>query len=448
MNSFVDIRRVFINSQERNLEYLSGIYDNPDLLLVYIKEILSERLSPESVRNKKVLLKPNWVTHSSNPADKLCLYTADSFLLAALESVLDMSPAKVTIGDAPIQGCDWSGIVTKELSDSISFMSKKYNVPVIIKDFRRTVFNPGENKPYVGRRPLDAYLIFDLALKSILEPITLPGRNKFRVTGYDQTRLKDSHRPGVHKYCITKELFESDIIISLPKIKMHQKTGITGALKNLVGFNGDKDFLPHHRIGGTTRGGDCYPGESRLRYYSELIMDLANKNHGRWQFHVWRKVAAAVWKMSFPGEMDSLEAGWFGNDTTWRMVIDLNKIVMFGLPDGTFSDNEQRKVYSLCDGIIAGQGEGPLNPSPLPFGIISFTDNPAANDSAMALLLGFDFHKFPLLTQAAKIYHSEDCDIYFNSNKTVIGDLEKYSLTAIPPRGWREYLKADENRNS
>ena len=30
---------------------------------------------------------------------------------------------------------------------------------------------------------------------------------------------------------------DADIVISLPKIKSHQKTGITGAIKNLVGIN-------------------------------------------------------------------------------------------------------------------------------------------------------------------------------------------------------------------
>ena len=110
-----------------------------------------------------------------------------------------------------------------------------------------------------NRSSISEYVIFDVGKDSYLEPITNDKKNLFRVNNYDPDRLAESHRAGVHKYCITKELFEADIIFSLPKVKTHQKAGITAALKNLVGLNGDKDYLPHHRIGGTEIGGDCYP---------------------------------------------------------------------------------------------------------------------------------------------------------------------------------------------
>jgi uncharacterized protein (DUF362 family) len=441
MDSFTDIRTVFNNPNDRNLDYLSGIYDKHDHLLELIREVFNQRLSRDSVRGRNILLKPNWVKHPSDPGDQICLYTNNNFLLASLESVLEMSPAKVTIGDAPIQGCDWGKLVTPELSGLIMSLGLKYNVPVLIKDFRRTIFNPGENKISFNQSPLDEYLIFDLGSKSFLEPVTISGKDIFRVTGYDPLRMSDSHKPGVHKYCISKELLESDIVISLPKIKVHQKTGITGALKNLVGFNGDKDFLPHHRIGGTEKGGDCYPGDNSLRYFAEKIMDRANRNRGNWAYHFWLKIASAAWRLSFPGEMDSLEAGWSGNDTTWRMVLDINIIVLNGLSDGTVSDTRQRKVYSLCDGIIAGQGDGPLYPHPLPLGILSFTDNGAVNDSAMAILMGFDNNRFPLLAQAEKLFQSVDCQLYINSEKASIVDLAKHSVVTVPPKGWKTYLK-------
>lgn len=95
--------------------------------------------------------------------------------------------------------------------------------------------------------------------------------DNFRITCYPPERLKREHQKGHHRYCIIKDLFEADVVLSLPKVKTHQKTGITGALKNFVGVNGDKDYLPHHRIGGTKFGGDCYPGGSLLRRWSEFF---------------------------------------------------------------------------------------------------------------------------------------------------------------------------------
>jgi uncharacterized protein (DUF362 family) len=79
------------------------------------------------------------------------------------------------------------------------------------------------------------------------------------------------------------------------------------------------------------------------------------------------------------------------------MVMDLNKIVIFGRNDGTIAEEPQRQLYSLCDGIIGGQGDGPLRPDPLPLGIISFTNNSAMNDIAMGLIMGFDIQKISLL---------------------------------------------------
>jgi len=34
-------------------------------------------------------------------------------------------------------------------------------------------------------------------------------------------------------------------------LKLHRKAGITCALKNLIGINGNKEYLPHHRLGGS-----------------------------------------------------------------------------------------------------------------------------------------------------------------------------------------------------
>jgi uncharacterized protein (DUF362 family) len=79
--------------------------------------------------------------------------------------------------------------------------------------------------------------------RSYLEEVSDDERSPFRVTNYDPGRLAESHRKGVHKYCITKELFDADVVITVPKIKTHQKAGLTNALKILVGVNGDKDLF-------------------------------------------------------------------------------------------------------------------------------------------------------------------------------------------------------------
>lgn len=437
MNSFLNIITAYNNNRKRTVQELASVYDDYEELVELIKRSIGINLPDSEVNNKSVLLKPNWVKHSSVIDDEICLRTNDKFLIAALEVVLERRPASVIIGDAPIQGCRWDEVVTKKLINEIDNLSLKYNIPVHIEDFRRRTYNPLNNEPEWERRPLTDYLIFDLGKESFLEEITVPGKNIFRVTNYDPDRMLSAHSPGVHKYCITKSFFDADVIISLPKIKTHQKSGITGAVKNIVGINGDKDFLPHHRIGGTGLGGDCYPGSSRLRYISEVLLDKANRRQGKKSFRVWQKLSSLFWKLSLPGDEHRLSAGWYGNDTTWRMVMDLNKISLYGQKDGTLSDIPVRQLYSLCDGIVGGQGDGPLDPKPLPLGVVSFTNDSFLNDRAMALLMGIDVKKIKLLNHP--LLSDNKCHLEYNGDEILFDELSSFAVKAEMPRGWRNY---------
>ena len=82
------------------------------------------------------------------------------------------------------------------------------------------------------------------------------------------------HAPGRHRYVIAREIIEADVVFSLPKLKTHERAGLTGALKNFVGINGHKDCLPHHRKGGSLAGGDCYEGRSAFKGLLEDLLDL------------------------------------------------------------------------------------------------------------------------------------------------------------------------------
>jgi len=84
------------------------------------------------------------------------------------------------------------------------------------------------------KNPISDYLIFDLGKKSNLEPISKQMNSSFRVTDYHPDKLDEKHRRGVHKYVITKDLFEADLIITIPKIKTHQKSSFDHFLEDLL----------------------------------------------------------------------------------------------------------------------------------------------------------------------------------------------------------------------
>jgi len=439
MHEFLNIITSFSQPDERNLKYLETVYnDSSQMNSIILKAIATFPLDAY-IKKKKVLLKPNWVTHSKKYSDELCLRTNDKFVIAVLRVILSLGPVSVTIGDAPIQGCKWDKMISRPFKKIIQELSDEFKIPVEIKDFRRRTYIFHDNNYVSDIRPISDYLIFDVGKGSFLEPVTKAGQTKFRVTNYDPERMSEAHASGIHKYCITKEFFDADVVISLPKIKTHQKTGITGALKNIVGINGDKDFLPHHRLGGTKMDGDCYPGGSYLRYWSELSIDKANRRQGRKSFWYWQKLSSLLWKLSFPGPLHNQAAGWYGNDTTWRMVMDLNRIALYGYRDGKLYEKPQRQIFSLCDGIIAGQGDGPLDPEPLALGIISFTDNSVLNDRAMALLMELPLDKIPLLATNG-LYEELDYEITINGEGIKLKDLNKYAIKATSPKGWTQYL--------
>lgn len=442
MNGFVRIKTMFRSEGDRNIKKLSEIYNQKRELKQVIKKILgNDLLTKNSIINKKILLKPNWVLHNRKHEDNICLRTHENFILAALEVLLEEKPDKITIGDAPIQGCNWHKMLTTEFYESVEAFSQKHGIPVLIKDFRRVTFNPDKNNPVKELNPLSDYLIFDLGKESYLEPISSSKKNIFRVTNYNPDRLAISHTKGVHKYCITKELFDSDIIISMPKIKTHQKTGITAALKNIVGLNGDKAFLPHHRVGGVGFGGDCYPGKNYLRFWAELVMDQANRNQGERIYWFYSKLSAVLWRLSNPQKVHQIAAGWYGNDTTWRMVLDLNQIAIFGKEDGTLAKEPQRRLYSLGDGIIGGQGDGPLRPIPLPLGIISFSNHSQMHDVAMGMLMGFEINKIPLLRTALENSKEDIVDLIIDEEEAGLQALKEHAVKTLSPTGWVELLK-------
>jgi len=434
-NDFLDIISFSEESNSKDISVLKDLYNDIDLLKNMIEKLLRKRLDGSLIYGKKILLKPNWVTHSYNKTEELSKITNESFIIAALLSIIEYQPREIIIGDAPIQGCLWNKLISREFMEQVVSLSVRYGIKIKIMDFRRRRFEIKRNSPEKELRPLSDYIIFDIGNDSFLEPITTPGKSKFRVTNYDPARMTFAHSPGIHKYCIIKDFFEADIIISLPKIKTHQKTGITGALKNIVGLNGDKDFLPHHRIGGTLIGGDCYPGRSLLRHFAELLLDLANRNQGKSIFWFWQKLSSLLWMISLPGPEHNIAAGWYGNDTTWRMVLDINRIAVYGKPDGSISDTKQRQIFSLCDAIIAGQGNGPLHPDPLPLGLVSFTNCSAINDKSFAILMGLPIDNIPILSNNVS-EHSQNCEITFNGEIIKTTELKDHSMIAILPGGW------------
>jgi hypothetical protein len=87
---------------------------------------------------------------------------------------------------------------------------------------------------------------------------------------------------------------------------------------------------------------------------------------------------------------------WHGNDTCWRMVLDLNKCLFFFDGDGR-PRRKPLRYLTVVDGIIGGEGNGPMAPDAKPCGVILAGTQPVAVDCVAAALMGFDWRKLRLL---------------------------------------------------
>jgi len=352
----------------------------------------------------RVVVKPNWVMHANHgPWGIEPLVTHAAVIRAVVDELLRSQAARVVVGDAPLQACDFEELLRATGLDSWSKEVQAADSRFAgIRDFRRTTceVRDGVRVPQVDRRPREDFVLFDLGAGSLLEQVS-DDRGSFRVTQYDPSQMVATHGAGRHQYLVARDIIEADVILNLPKLKTHKKAGLTCALKNLIGINGNKEYLPHHRVGGAGAGGDCYPGRSPLKRALEYAFDrqnLATSHTGRRTWYQATRVLDRLVRAS--GDVIGVEGAWSGNDTLWRTCLDLNRILLYGRVDGTLANRPQRTVLHIVDAIVAGQGDGPLAPEPLPLRRLLAGSNAAAVDWVSARLLGYDPERIPIVREA------------------------------------------------
>lgn len=410
----------------------------------------------------RVLVKPNFVLHENQgPWSFEAVITHPALVKVIVAELLLTRASEVMVGDAPVQGCDFKKLLERtRLGVWDRELAAREQRFAGIHDFRRTVSVFRDNVRFASEDEVDLsrYVLFDLGGDSLLEPVTSL-EPRFRVTCYDPEFLAKTHCPGRHQYLITKSVLEADIVVNLPKLKMHCKAGITNALKNLVGINGNKEYLPHHRVGGSADAGDCYPGRNRVKRLAEGLYDFKNSSQSalrsRMINHALRPLNAML---KIGGDETGIEGAWSGNDTVWRMTLDLNRILIYGRTDGTMADAPQRTILHVSDGIVAGQGRGPLAPQPFELEVLLAGGNPAAMDWVGALLLNLDPARIPLLSGVFSDYQwplirysPESIRIAVNhrvgSLEAMLGEMHLPIPKHIPP-GWGSALRSQRTADA
>jgi uncharacterized protein (DUF362 family) len=359
-------------------------------------------------RGGRVVLKPNFIRHwnPQSGASVESVITHGSLLRVAADYAwLAVGPAgSVALAEAPQHDCVWEHIrAIAGLDEVARFYETRLGAEFEVVDLRReaVVYRDGV---IVERRPLPGdprgYRLVDLGAHSAFSGSGLDPR-RFRGADYDPEPTCTHHAGGRHEYLLAETVLGADLVVNLPKLKTHKKTGVTLALKNFVGISGDKNLLPHHCVGSLAEGGDEYPGNAlkdrlRSRAAETARLLLARRGSTRLVRLVRRAERAAR------GDAFIRSGNWWGNRTTWRMCLDLNRCLYYS--DGSGQHFEApgpvRRVLSILDGIVAGEGEGPLSPRDVPLGVVLAATDPVALDLVAVRLMGFDEARIPKIREA------------------------------------------------
>ena len=364
-----------------------------------LREMLNE--------NETVLLNPNFVSHKVKQSDDWDYCITHGSVIRAVTDYVYLAlngTGRIIIADGPQTDSDIEKIL--ELTGIIEiqkFYKDSFNYNIEFIDFRDEKWIE-QDGVITGKVKLQGdpagSIIFDLGEKSSFNE--LDGKNpQYYGAHYDINETMSHHTKGKHEYCICKTPIEADVFINIPKLKTHKKSGITVNLKSLVGgVNANKNFLPHYVIGSPETGGDQFNKttvKSNLENKIVLkVKKLLLKDNKFFKF-LTRRTKQIGYKIFGKTENVIRSGNWYGNDTVWRMCMDLNKILFYGEADGKLNPNKRKRHFSVVDGIKSMEGDGPMSGKCRNDGIIISGINPVAVDALCAKVMGFDYNKIPLI---------------------------------------------------
>jgi len=423
----------------------------------------SERWNPFKdfiLPGNRVVIKPNWV-HHANPLNEdisglvshpSIIRVIIDYTLIALENT-----GEIIIGDAPVLSADFEILKSKlGIEKILKFYSGKTNVKISVEDFRQEIKRYDKSGNIIFHKRINDAIFVNVDLKhnsylsSIADKI-----NRFRVTNYNHRKMFEYHGPGKNIYVIHKSVLNSDVLINIPKIKTHRKAGLSCCLKNSVGINCSKDALVHHLKGSKKCGGDAYPYFNILKYMNEYIYDKREGNTSKNLQKLLTFIIGINNGLIKKLKLNTVfEGDWHGNNTLWRMILDINNILFYSDKNGEMTDTIQRKIFYLVDGIIGGEKEGPLKPDNKFAGVLIAGWNPVIIDIIAATLINFDYGKINVIMKALdnKLFgfgqeNLNDIRICFNNEYLALKDLG--TITKFEPsNGWKNYIEKENSSSN
>lgn len=410
-----------------------------------------------------VVIKPNFVLSRHYEGGNLfSIITHPSVIRAVVDYVYIALKGKgsIIIADAPQMDCNFSELLERTQIESIKeFYESKCNFKIDIFDLRNFWLDNEKTEETIAstakriKLPGDpkGSVLVNLGKKSKF--FGLSNLDKIYGADYDRNETKKYHHDDVHQYIVSKTILDADVLISVPKLKVHKKVGVTLNAKGLVGINTNKNCLVHFTLGTPENGGDQFPAgllsskEKILIFIQRKLFDLLLAKKKRFFEAIYNFIYASYrkyirsWYGNVKKEKILLDAGnWQGNDSAWRMVADLMYLAFFADKNGSIKNTPQRKIFSVIDGIIAGENNGPLTPDSKFAGIIVAGYNPLAVDLVSTSLMGLNYLNIKsinnLLTEPYGI-NKKEINIFGEKKYINVLKIPGSYLGFIPHPGWQ-----------
>ena len=439
---------------------------SPDLIdaaLEQCDQIFSERIRPGNL----VVLKPNWIapSHKYDSQEWECVITHPEVITSVLRRVLKhlKGTGRVVITDGPQTQSSWREIMSRMCPEKWIDIGRRSGVHVDILDLREDEWRTHRDV-IVERKKLqgDPLGSTECDLGEFSEFVGhRNGPRGYFGADYDRADTNMAHGGGHHRYKVSRTVMSSDVFINLPKLKTHKKAGITASLKNLVGINTYKNWLPHHTEGTPDEGGDQFPSKTiKTSAEGRALEGFRRILSSHEELGPWIAPLKSLGKLVFGDTRQIIRNGsWYGNDTIWRMILDLNKVLLYANPDGTLRPNQplSRKPYiTIVDAIISGEGNGPEAPDPKSSRLLIAGTNPVAVDAVCARVMDFDWRKIPSIKNAFAIDRYPLCDfthsdiLVASASMRLDGSLSTVPLpdygTFRPHFGWKGHIEADYSK--
>jgi uncharacterized protein (DUF362 family) len=427
-----------------NLIKISGYTD--ELFKVNFGSELFSIIEPTDL----VVIKPNWVreSHLHKQEDWDYVISHPKIITAIIIKVLErlQRGGKIVIADSPETSASFSKILSYYPVKTWHDLSSRKGVDIEIIDLRDDEFTVDEGI-VISRKKLPGDPLCNTEVNLIGQLSEFYGYNVsdrgYYGADYNREETNKVHDGYNNIYRVSKTVISCDVFINVPKLKTHKKAGITCCLKNLVGINTYKNYLPHHSEGGPSEGGDQYDKDS---FQSKIEGNLLAfvKNH-LLQSPVTVKYFKVFFRLGekiFGKTEEVVRSGnWYGNNTIWRTIIDLNKILLYSNPDGKMRNNEwinAKKYIGIVDAILAGEGNGPMAPDAVQMGYIISGTNPVAIDAVCAKLMGFEPMKIPSIKNSFTVTSFKLTNFRYSDIKITI-DNEIFNIDYIPNKFIRKF---------